>query len=98
VKLKKNENILVIDNYDSFTLQTPVHYLRRFKLVVTVRRNDEFDIEEVENTIKSHSPDPGFYLSPGFTESCYVKTGAAKVVLGVRLGQQAIEKYLAEAH
>ena len=39
--------IVVIDNYDSFTYNL-VHYLEDFNAEVTVFRNDEFELEELE--------------------------------------------------
>ena len=39
-------NILVIDNYDSFTFNL-VHYLEELDCTVTVKRNDQFALKEV---------------------------------------------------
>lgn len=41
------KKIVVIDNYDSFTYNL-VHYLEAMDAEVTVLRNDEFDLEELE--------------------------------------------------
>ena len=38
-------NILVIDNYDSFTFNL-VHYLEELDCTVTVMRNDQFALKE----------------------------------------------------
>ena len=39
--------ILIIDNYDSFTYNL-VHYLEELDCDVTVKRNDEFKLDEIE--------------------------------------------------
>ena len=51
------KKIIVIDNYDSFTYNL-VHYLEDLNCEVTVYRNDEFDIEELQKFDK-------ILLSPG---------------------------------
>ena len=52
-------NILVIDNYDSFTYNL-VHYLEDLDCAVTVKRNDQLTIEEVADYDKIVlSPGPG---------------------------------------
>jgi anthranilate/para-aminobenzoate synthase component II len=43
-----NEKILVIDNYDSFTYNL-VHYLEDLNCEVTVYRNDEFELDEINH-------------------------------------------------
>ncbi|NJX17099.1 aminodeoxychorismate/anthranilate synthase component II, partial [Tamlana crocina] len=51
--------VLVIDNYDSFVYNL-VHYLEELDCRVTVRRNDELDLEEIEKYDKIMlSPGPG---------------------------------------
>jgi len=53
------KKILVIDNYDSFVYNL-VHYLEEFDADVTVKRNDEISLEEVESYDKILlSPGPG---------------------------------------
>ena len=49
--------IIVIDNYDSFTYNL-VHYLEELKCEVTVKRNDQVNIKEIEKFDK-------IVLSPG---------------------------------
>ena len=49
--------VLVIDNYDSFTYNL-VHYLEDLGCEVTVKRNDQLTLEEVE-------PFEKIVLSPG---------------------------------
>jgi len=53
------KKIAVIDNYDSFTYNL-VHYLEDLNAKVTVFRNDEFDLEELQAFDKILlSPGPG---------------------------------------
>ena len=89
---KKNnmKNILVIDNYDSFTYNL-VHYLEDLNCNVSVLRNDEFDIEEVAKFDKILlSPGPGLPSDAGLLKEVIQKYAASKSILGVCLGQQAI--------
>ncbi len=83
-------NILVIDNYDSFTYNL-VHYLEDLDCAVTVKRNDQLTIEEVADYDKIVlSPGPGIPDEAGLLKpiiSAYAKT---KPILGVCLGHQAI--------
>lgn len=84
------KNILVIDNYDSFTYNL-VHYLEDLDCTVTVLRNDEFDIEEVEKYDKILlSPGPGLPSEAGLLKDVIQKYASSKSILGVCLGQQAI--------
>ena len=51
--------VAVIDNYDSFTYNL-VHYLEDLNAEVTVFRNDEFELSELEKFDKILlSPGPG---------------------------------------
>jgi anthranilate synthase component 2 len=51
--------IVVIDNYDSFTYNL-VHYLEDLGATVTVFRNDEFELKELDAFDKIVlSPGPG---------------------------------------
>ena len=60
--------ILVIDNYDSFVYNL-VHYLEELDCEVTVKRNDRFTIEEVEQYDKILlSPGPGIPEEAGFCQ------------------------------
>ena len=45
--MKKKIKVLMVDNYDSFTYNL-VHYLEEMGCEVTVKRNDQFDLEELE--------------------------------------------------
>ena len=42
------KKVLVIDNYDSFVYNL-VHYLEDLECQVTVKRNDQLDIDFVQN-------------------------------------------------
>jgi len=83
-------NVLVIDNYDSFVFNL-VHYLEELDCMVTVVRNDQISIEEVdafENILIS--PGPGIPEDSGKLKEiikCYAST---KNILGICLGLQAI--------
>ena len=82
----------MIDNYDSFTYNI-VHYLAELGADVTVKRNDEIEVEEIEN----YSPD-ALVISPG---PCTPNEAGISVkairyyagklpILGVCLGHQSI--------
>ena len=87
VKMKK---IIVIDNYDSFTYNL-VHYLEDLNCEVTVYRNDEFDIEELQKFDKILlSPGPGIPDEAGLLKDVIKTYSASKSILGICLGQQAI--------
>lgn len=90
--LPKNKklSVLVIDNYDSFVYNL-VHYLEEFDCTVTVKRNNEFDLEEVEDYDKILlSPGPGIPGEAGLLKEIISKYASKKSILGVCLGQQAI--------
>ena len=82
--------ILVIDNYDSFTYNL-VHYLEDLGADVTVFRNDEFDLDEIDafdNILLS--PGPGIPDEAGLLKPLIAKYAPTKKILGICLGQQAI--------
>ena len=82
--------IVVIDNYDSFTYNL-VHYLEDLNCEVTVFRNDEFEMNELEKFDKIVlSPGPGIPDEAGFLKEVIATYAASKSILGVCLGQQAI--------
>lgn len=84
------KKIVVIDNYDSFTYNL-VHYLEAMDAEVTVLRNDEFELEELEDFEKIIlSPGPGIPDEAGLLKDVIRKYAATKSILGVCLGQQAI--------
>lgn len=83
-------SVLVIDNYDSFVYNL-VHYLEEFGCTVEVRRNDQVELEEVEQF--SHillSPGPGIPEEAGLLKQIIARYAPTKNILGVCLGQQAI--------
>lgn len=82
--------VIVIDNYDSFTYNL-VHYLEDLNCDVTVYRNDEFDLEEIEPFDKIVlSPGPGIPDEAGLLKEVIKKYASTKSILGICLGQQAI--------
>ena len=82
--------IAVIDNYDSFTYNL-VHYLEDLGAKVTVLRNDEFDLEELESFQKILlSPGPGIPDEAGLLKQVVKHFASTKSILGICLGQQAI--------
>lgn len=83
-------NVLVIDNYDSFTYNL-VHYLHDLDCEVTVKRNDQLALEEVKLFDKILlSPGPGIPDEAGLLKTIIKEYAATKSILGVCLGQQAI--------
>ena len=46
------KKIFVIDNYDSFTYNL-VHYLEDLGCIVTVKRNDKFELKELNDNIQA---------------------------------------------
>jgi anthranilate synthase component 2 len=84
------KKIVVIDNYDSFTYNL-VHYLEDLECEVTVFRNDEFELHELEKFDKIVlSPGPGVPEDAGLCKAVISKYATTKSILGVCLGQQAI--------
>ncbi len=83
-------NVLVIDNYDSFTYNL-VHYLEDLGCAVTVKRNDRLNLEEVDVFDKIVlSPGPGIPDEAGLLKAIIAKYAPTKSIFGVCLGQQAI--------
>src|SRR5690606_8808476 len=86
----KPVSVLVIDNYDSFVYNL-VHYLEELDCIVTVRRNDDIDLDELEQYDKILlSPGPGIPSEAGLLNAIVEKYAPTKSILGVCLGQQAI--------
>ena len=84
------KNIVIIDNYDSFTYNL-VHYLEDLNCSVSVIRNDEFELDELEKFDKILlSPGPGLPSEAGLLKEVIVKYATTKSILGICLGQQAI--------
>lgn len=83
-------NVLVIDNYDSFTYNL-VHYLEDLNTKVTVFRNDKLTLEDVKPFDKIVlSPGPGIPDEAGLLKDIIKTYAPTKSILGVCLGQQAI--------
>ena len=86
----RERKILVIDNYDSFTYNL-VHYLEDLGCEVTVKRNDQLTLDEVEPFDKIVlSPGPGIPDEAGLLKAIIKKYAPSKSIFGVCLGQQAI--------
>jgi anthranilate synthase component II len=83
--------ILVIDNYDSFTYNL-VHAIKKITgQPVTVFRNDEVTLTEIQEFDKIVlSPGPGIPAEAGLLEEIIRRYGPLKSILGVCLGHQAI--------
>ncbi len=85
--------ILVIDNYDSFTYNL-VQYLGELGAEMSVRRNDEVTLEEVEEKLRPEriliSPGPGTPDDAGITLPLIERFAGRVPLLGVCLGHQAI--------
>ena len=82
--------VIVIDNYDSFTYNL-VHYLEELNCGVTVKRNDEVNIEDIQKFDKVVlSPGPGIPSEAGLSKEIILRYFKSKSILGVCLGHQAI--------
>lgn len=83
-------NILVIDNYDSFTFNL-VHLLNETGHEATVWRNDKFELEDVDKFDKILlSPGPGIPSESGLLLDVIRTYAPTKSILGICLGLQAI--------
>ena len=86
-------NILLIDNYDSFTYNLS-QYLEEEggdDVEVTVWRNDQFGLDDVECFDKIVlSPGPGVPDEAGLLKAVIRRYAPTKPILGVCLGEQAI--------
>ena len=84
------KRVFVIDNYDSFTYNL-VHYLEELDCEVTVKRNDQFNLDELEEyPYILLSPGPGIPDESGLLKAAIERYAPSKKILGVCLGQQAI--------
>lgn len=82
--------ILILDNYDSFTFNL-VHYVEQYCNDVTVKRNDEIKLDEVEDfDAIVLSPGPGLPKDAGIMPELIKRYAPTKKILGVCLGHQAI--------
>lgn len=86
-------NILILDNYDSFTYNL-VHLFEHFTNNVEVWRNDEIEFDRVSNfDAIVLSPGPGIPKEAGQMMELISKFIAVKPMLGVCLGCQALGEY-----
>jgi len=83
--------ILVFDNYDSFTYNL-VHYIEcATDATIEVIRNDKITLEEIHRFDKIvFSPGPGIPSQAGIMIEAIKMYAPSKSILGVCLGQQAI--------
>lgn len=82
--------IVIIDNYDSFVYNLS-HLLKELGAEVTVKRNDQFQLEELEAFDKILlSPGPGIPEEAGLLLDVIRTYAGKKPILGVCLGEQAI--------
>ena len=90
VTQKKTMNIVIIDNYDSFTYNL-LHLIASLGANVTVLKNDNLDLVQLENFDKIVlSPGPGLPEEAGKTMDVIKTYASIKPILGVCLGHQAI--------
>src|SRR4051812_30173467 len=84
--------VLVIDNYDSFTYNL-VHYLGELGATLTVRRNDALGVDDVARLDPDAiviSPGPCSPNEAGICLDVIRQLGAGVPIMGVCLGHQAI--------
>ncbi len=84
--------ILMIDNYDSFTFNV-VQYLLELGADVTVRRNDEINIEDIERLAPEKivvSPGPCTPNEAGISLQAVACFAGKIPLLGICLGHQSI--------
>jgi len=82
--------IVIIDNYDSFTYNLS-HLVKELGAEVTVVRNDQFELPQLEAYSKIIlSPGPGIPSEAGLLLDVIKTYAGRKPILGVCLGHQAI--------
>ncbi len=82
--------IVIIDNYDSFTYNLS-HLVKALGAEVTVYRNDQFEMSQLEAFDKIIlSPGPGIPSEAGLLLDVIRTYAGRKPILGVCLGHQAI--------
>ena len=82
--------LVIIDNYDSFTYNLS-HLVKELGAEVTVVRNDQFSLNELEQYDKIIlSPGPGIPTEAGLLCDVIRTYAGRKPILGVCLGHQAI--------
>lgn len=84
------KQIVIIDNYDSFTYNLS-HLVKELGANVTVFRNDQFELGDLEKFDKIIlSPGPGIPTEAGLLMDVIKTYAGQKPILGVCLGHQAI--------
>lgn len=82
--------IVIIDNYDSFTYNLS-HLVKELGAEVTVYRNDQFKMSQLEEFDKIIlSPGPGIPSEAGLLLDVIKAYAGKKPILGVCLGHQAL--------
>ena len=88
--MNKPCKVVVIDNYDSFTYNL-AHLVKELGASVTVYRNDQFSLNQLEPFDKILlSPGPGIPSEAGLLTDVIRTYAGRKPMLGVCLGHQAI--------
>src|ERR1700761_4744350 len=90
--LKKSAMVFVLDNYDSFTYNL-VQYMGELGAEMTIRRNDELTVDEVEALNPERillSPGPCTPQEAGISIDLIRRFAGKTPILGVCLGHQAI--------
>jgi anthranilate synthase/aminodeoxychorismate synthase-like glutamine amidotransferase len=85
-------NVVIIDNYDSFTYNL-AQYLGELGQAPVVHRNDEISLDDIEALEPDRiliSPGPGRPEDAGISVDVIRRFGRSVPVLGVCLGHQAI--------
>ena len=86
-------NILIVDNYDSFTYNL-FHYVQQFTEDVSVITNDKINLKDIDNFEKIIlSPGPGLPDEHNNLKSIIHKYDNRKSILGICLGHQAIAEF-----
>ncbi len=87
------KHVLLLDNYDSFTYNLK-HYISSLGCIVTVVRNDEFEMDFSSFTHIILSPGPGLPKNAGVLMDVLKNINGDIPVLGICLGMQAIGEFL----
>ena len=86
----RNEKILLLDNYDSFTYNV-YQLLSELGAAVEVVRNDKISVGDVKNfSAVIISPGPGVPSDAGISERIIAELKGELPILGICLGHQAI--------
>lgn len=86
--------VLVVDNYDSFTFNLVQILKQSRKCKFEVRKNDEIKLEQVQNYDKILlSPGPDLPQQAGKMPAIIQNFASQKSILGICLGHQAIAEF-----